>query len=283
MALKVRFNDLPQVVRERLLAALTNPQDPRRIITNLDARLGWFKYVAAVGGVAAIVGFLDFFVREGSRKDPWHDREVYLFFAGTVWIFVTAVIGIVYRFLWKPPPYREGNFVFKSAIVNTDGGELEIMPLHELGRPTIVHTRRNGVYSGSRLELQHHEGKSRLFQFFYGSQDAVQAGCDSVLDARQAWVETLRAGNVAKIQADDIFAECTLSDSWTAPAGTPPAPPLVPVVPKAARWARWLGGLVFSVGVAGLTYVIIDNVFESDRKEYQDNFSKPKKKGKGYY
>jgi len=272
--MKVRFNELPQAIRERLLAALTNPQDPRMVIYDYDVRLGWFKYFAAVGAVAAMGGMLDFLVTEGSRKDPWHDREVYGFLAFAAFVFIASVIGIVYRFMWKPPPYREGNYVFKTAIVNADGGELEIMPLHELGRPTIVHTRRNGVYSGSRLELQHHQGKSRLFQFQYGSQAAVQTACDSVLSAREVWIDTLRTGNAQRISELDVFAECTMTGNWTSPPGTPLAPPLAAVVPSGAKWARWLGALLLGAVVSGVTYFTIDSVFESDRKSYERKMKK---------
>lgn len=272
--MKVRFNDLPQTVRERVLAVLMNPQDPRLVISNYDVRLGWFKYFTAIGGAVAIGMIVNFLVEEGSRKDPWFDREVYAGLAFAAFVFLASVIGIVYRFKWEPPPYREGSYVFKTAIVHADGGELEVMPLHELGRPTIVHTRRNGVYSGSRLELQHHQGRSRLFQFYYGSQEQVQRACDSVLGAREVWIDTLRSGNAQKIMSDDVFAECTMSGNWTTPPGTPLAPPLAAVVPSGARWARWIGALLLGVTVAGVTFVTIDSVFEDDRKAYDRKWKK---------
>lgn len=278
--MKVRFNDLPQTVRERLLGVFTNPQDPRTIIVDYDVRLGWFKYVSAVGGVVAIAMILNFLVTEGATKDPWHDREVYAGLAGAAWVFVASVLGIVYRFVWKPPPYREGSWVFKSAIVNADGGMIEILPLHELGRPTIVHTRRNGAYTGSRLELQHHEGKSRTFTFQYSTQDSVQKACDSVLDARMAWIDTLKSGNTQRISADDVFAECTMSGEWTNPPGTLPVPPLAAVVPSGAVWMRWLGSLVFGLAIASVTYLAIDNLYDDDRKAYERK--QKKKYGKGY-
>lgn len=280
--MKVHFNDLPQTIRERLLAVFANPQDPRVLLYNYDARLGWFKYVTAIGGAVAIGLILNFLLDEGARKDPWYDREVYAGLAFAVAVFVTSVVGIVYRFLWKPPPYREGNYVFKSAIVNADGGELEILPLHELGRPTIVHTRRNGAYTGSRLELQHHQGKSRTFTFYYGSQDVVGNACDKVLGARERWIDTLRSGNAERIGADDVFAECTMSGEWKSAPGAPPTPPLAAVVPRAAVWLRWLGSLVFGLAVAGVTFVAIDNLLEDDRKAWDRKWNKKTGHGKGY-
>lgn len=170
--------------------------------------------------------------------------------------------------------------MFKSAIVNADGGMIELLPIHELGRPTIVHTRRNGAYTGSRLELSHHEGKSRTFTFYYGTQDAVQKACDSVLDARMAWIDMLKSGNPQRIAAADLFAECTMSGEWTSPKGTPPTPPFAAVVPSGAVWLRWLGSLVFGLAIAGVTYLAIDDLFDADRKAY-DRKSK-KTYGKGY-
>ncbi|MGZ5966201.1 MAG: hypothetical protein ACXWP4_00940 [Polyangiales bacterium] len=278
--MKVRFNDLPQAVRERFVQlSQPNTKDPALILFEKGTPLGWFKWVVAVAGIPVIALFLNFFFEEGARKEPIHDKEVYGFFAFALFLFVASVIGIVYRFVWKPPPYREGTFALASSLVEADGGELSITPIVNMGRPMIIHTRRNGVYTGSRLELA-----GGAYKFYFGNQAAVESACDRVLQAREYFARASAAGDRNSLGQLDPFYECNASGSWTSPPGTPVQPPLAAVVPSGAKWARWLGALLFGVIVSGALFAIIDNVYEDDRKAYDRKFKSPSgpRSGKKY-
>jgi hypothetical protein len=275
--MKVRFNDLPQAVRERFVSlSQPNTRDPALILFEKGTPLGWFKWVVAIVGIPAIVGFVNFFLEEGARKEPIYDKEVYGFFAFTIFLFVASLIGILYRFIWKPPPFREGTYALGSALVNADGGELTITPIANMGRPMIIHTRRNGVYTGSRLELA-----GGAYKFYFGNQAAVESACDRVLQAREFYNRASALNDRNSLAQMDPFFECNASGSWSSPAGTPARQPLAAVVPSGAKWARWLGALMFGVIVSGALFVVVDNFYEDDRRAYERKFKSPRS-GKRY-
>lgn len=251
--MKIPFNGLPRVVRERLVKLTTSKnQDPLLLISDPAWNMGWFKYfvmIAALGVMAFSFDFLLSRMRAGIH--PRHDEEVFYAIAGATFCFLVAGMSAVYRFLWKPPPYREGKYAFPSGLLDLSGGHVDFTPVTSLGRPTLVTVRRNGSYSHSRLEF------GGAFTFvFHGSRLAEDA-VNKVLNARQIMAQLLAAKDEDAIRQLDPFAECSLSGTWTLPANphVPVDGPLATPVPGAARVLQLVGSLVLAVGLAGVAYL----------------------------
>ena len=174
-----------------------------------------------------------------SFPDP--DTVMMLTQAGAVGI----ALAIVYRQLWKPPPYREGLWVFPSGLTRLSGGWVDFNPISQLGRPTLVTVKRNGSYSHSRLELGH------PFTFMFNSTQRADQITTSILAARQHMVNLLAARDTAAIASLDPFAECTISNNWAPPSTLMVQEgPLAAIVPTAATLAQWLGALALGAGAA---------------------------------
>lgn len=257
----VRFNDLPLPVRERFVQ-LTHAgrRDPRVLLDGRAVALGWFKYVTAVGSLVAMVPILQFTIRRGQSIDPIHDKEVYLGFAAAIAVFLLSISAILFRFIWKPPPFKEGVFVFASYLVKASGGDLHVTSIAELGTPTIVTVRRNGSYSHTRLDL------GGPFSFTYSSDATARADWATVAQARDVFRKMLAARDSAAIAAVDPFVECTVSGTWSF-ANQPPMGPRATSVPGALQIARWVGALLIGVFTAGAYYVAMDVVFAETRAE----------------
>jgi hypothetical protein len=256
--MKLRFNELPQRVREQLVAVTTGQGDPRVLASSAGFGAGWFKWVTAVGGLVATGYCFDFLWRRGQEVDPYHDREVYLGLAAALFVLIASVIGIVYTFVWKAPPYKEGLYVFYSGLVKLRHGEVDIMPIQELGRPTIVQVRRNGVYQHTRLEL------GGPFTFYFNGQTIAEQTCTAILHAKVSFIRMLAAKDDGAIYQVDPFAECTISGQWKASPG-PVAEPTAPFIPPAARWGRWIGAIVGGIALSGVLYLVMDGSFASER------------------
>jgi len=253
--MRFKFNDLPQAVRERLVK-LTVPgaeQDPRLLLYDRDWSGTWFKYVMAIGGAGVIVFCLNFLFERGRDGiHPRHDEEVFLSI-----VMIVAIISLVYRQLWKPPPYREGKYVFTSGLTQLSNGWVDFLPIAQLPRPTLVTVRRNGSYSHSRLELGH------PFTFTFGSSQTADQTTTRILEAKARMVAIMAARDTSAIAALDPFAECTLSGNWTAPPTLGQVEgPLASVVPTVARLAQWLGGLALAVGFSGAAYMFFSLAFK---------------------
>jgi hypothetical protein len=72
------------------------------------------------------------------------------------------------------------------------------------------------------------------------------------------------------VAAFDPFVECSSTGNWKAPE--PEGPKATPI-PQPARILRWAGALVVGVGLSGAVYLIIDNVYDEDRKAWNDKYS----------
>ena len=257
--MRSKFNDLPQAVRERLVK-LTLPggeQDPRMLLHHRDWNGTWFKYVLAIGASGVVVFCLNFLFQRGRAGiHPRHDEEVFFSMAAALFVLLVSVISLVYRQLWKPPPYREGKYVFSSGLTQLSNGWVDFLPIAQLPRPTLVTVRRNGSYSHSRLELGH------PFTFTFGSSQTADQTTTRILEAKARMTAMVAARDAAGISALDPFAECTLSGNWGPPSTLmQPEGPLAAVVPLAARLAQWLGGLALGVGFAGAAYAFFSLAF----------------------
>ena len=259
--MRLKFNDLPQAVRERLvkLTAKGGEQDPRVLLHETDFVGGWFKYFTAIGGIGIILFCINFLFHRGRAGiHPRHDEEVFAGLAAGTLLLLVSAAGIAYRFIWKPPPYREGRWVFPSGLAKLSGGWVEFLPISQLGRPTLVTVKRNGSYTHSRLELGH------PFTFSFGSPQAADKATNTVLTAKARMIALIEARDSAAIATLDPFAECTLSGKWTAPPtlGMVAEGPTAAIVPTVARLVQWLGALALGGGAAAGAYAFFSLAFK---------------------
>ena len=258
----IRFNDLPQPVRERLVHISRAPGlDPRVIIHTKSFGGVWLYYVGAVLSLLALVPILQFIITRGQILDPHYDKEVYLELAAAIAVLLLSITGIAFRFIWKPPPYSEGLYAFTSYLAKVSGGELEMMSLADVGTPTIVTVRRNGAHVHTRLEL------GGPFTFYYPNDPAAQAGWARMAAARATFRAMLAARDAHAIASVDPFVECTVSGMWSVP-NQPPHGPRVTPMPIGVKIGRWAGALLIGTVTAGACYAAIDAHFEEDRTAY---------------
>ena len=257
--MKLKFNDLPRAVRERLvqLTAPGGEKDQRVLIHDANWSGGWFKYFTAVCSAGVILFCLNFlFQRARAGIHPRHDEEVFMGLAAGSFVLIASVVSMVIRFVWKPPPYREGMWVFASGLTKLSGGWVEFLPIGQLGRPTLVTVKRNGSYSHSRLELGH------PFTFSFGSPQAADKVTASVLGAKKFMTDLIAARDHAGIAALDPFAECTLSGKWTAPPTLGQLEgPTAAIVPTPMLLAQWLGALLLAGGIAAGAFAFFSLAF----------------------
>lgn len=253
--MKFPFNGLPRVVRERLVKLTTDKEPgPLLLISDPSWNLGWFKYfvlMAAFGVMTFCVHFL--FERMLDGIHPHHDQEVFAGLAASTFFFLVAGLSIVFRFAWKPPPYREGMFAFPSGLMRLSGGDVDFTPVTTLGRPTLVTVRRNGSYSNSRLEF------GGPFTFTFYSNATAEQAVGKVLNAKERMAGLLAEKNEEAIRALDPFAECSLSGTWTLPLNphVPVEGPLATPVPGIATAIQIVGSLVLGGAVALVAYQVL--------------------------
>ena len=260
--MSIRFNDLPLPVRERFVQVTASPgRDPR--VLQYSSSFGgiWMAYVGGVGAIIALAFILQFTLKRGQTVDPIHDKEVYLGFAAAIAVLLLSVSAIVFRFIWKPPPYPQGLYAFTSYLVKASGGDLEMMSLADVGTPTIVTVRRNGAHVHTRLEL------GGPFTFYFPNDAAAQASWARIAAARGTFRAMLAARDAQAIASVDPFFECTVHGAWNVP-NQPPQGPRAVSVPVGIRLGRWGGAVVFGLTAAGMYYAAIDAFFEEDRAAY---------------
>jgi len=247
--MRVKFDELPRSIRERLVALSRDPNDPAVVAADTDLRGGWFKYVTLIGGLGGAAFALNFLV-ERSRDGiaPYHDREVFWGLAGAMFVVFVSVVGIVYARVFPPPPYKTGQWALTSHLMKLVPGWVVLFPLNQQGKPTIVTVLRNGSYSGSRLQL---DGG---FTFYFSSKAAVDQACARVLAAREAYTKALEAKDARALAQLDIFSECSLSGNWKASGLDANEGPKSSEVPSAAVVGQWLGSLAGGAAIAMLAF-----------------------------
>ncbi len=250
--MRVKFDELPKHIRERLVELSKNPNDPAVVAADASVASGWFKYVTLVGGLGGAAFALKFLVeRHNDHIAPYHDREVFWGLAAAMFVVFVSVVGIVYARLFPPPPYKMGQWALTSHLMKLERGWVVLFPLEKLGKPTIVTVLRNGSYSGSRLQL---DGG---FTFYFSSKQTVEQACGRVLAARDAYAKALAARDARTLAQLDLFSECTLSGNWKASGALDQNDgPKSPEVPTAAVAGQWLGSFVAGGAVAIAAFMI---------------------------
>ncbi|MGZ3451734.1 MAG: hypothetical protein ACXWUG_31540 [Polyangiales bacterium] len=269
--MRILFNDLPQSVRERFVRLTkTGTSDPIVVMYGPGGGskgvMNWLGLIA--GGVVA--GYLLQWL-PGTHFAPTEYGGAYLALAISVAITIGCLVGIVYRFIWKAPPYREGVYAFPGQLVRTEGEWLIINPTSDMGQPNVVHTLVNGGYRGSRVELS-----NRNYVYTYGSKDTAIAAADRIVAARHAYAQAWASGNPNALGPLDPFFECTTTNNWSQPTREEPR---VPIVPTAAKIVRWLVALAIGAGTMLTLYSIKQDEYEENVKKYKKHGDdQPKKK-----
>jgi len=280
---RVKLNRLPRSVRERLFAMLAAEGDPTLV--------RWFPghrdapVVAAVfAGLALAVGvyIVLWLLKEDATKDPWFDREVYWGLAGTLFVFFAAALGLLFRTLWKPPPHKWGaRFATGGHLVYVDRDEVRLLPVAQLGPPTITNVHRNGAYQHSRLNFVF--GKVMLhdpaFTFTFSRQEEAERFLAELSTARGIFDEAVRNRDERALREIDPFAPCTISGVWEMPPEAPGTDEGPKVVDRPAwvGWARWIGALVLGGAVTLTLFSILKSACAANPE--CSSLSRPRDRG----
>lgn len=252
---RVPFNDLPRVVRERLVKLTTEVgESPQRLLSGPGGGGGWVPWFFGAGALLALGLCVQFLVerhRGGIR--PHSDIEVYAGAGAALFIFFLCASRIVMRRVWPKPPYRVGKWVVPSGLVELSDGELSFLPIAELPRPTLVTVKRNGAYQHTRLELT-----PSFWFFFIKPQDAEDA-VNRVLLAKARFVAALAARDEAAVRALDPLAECTLSGAWSVTESSVfgVEGPLATPVPWRAVGVQVVVSAVLAFAIPGVAYELL--------------------------
>jgi hypothetical protein len=251
---RIPFNDLPPVVRERLARSLGEENDRGAIRWwrgHHDSLVGRIIFaVIATGGTGYLMNWLNI---EDARKDPWFERELYLLLAGTSFIAIAAILGIVFRLIWKPPAWKWGvQFITGGHAVWVGRGTVEAVPVAQLTSPVITNHYRNGTYQRATVDFAF-EGR-RLgphFRYSLGSKAEAEELLAALSAAGKRYQDAVMRRNEPLLRDLDPFAECTITGQWrSAIAGGPK----VAMPSLAIRLGGWLAALALGAGLAGGYY-----------------------------
>ena len=242
--IRVKFNDLPQPVRERLIAVLTaNPRDPRVITFAPATVLAGLSKFGLVASLFAIVLPLRFMISRVKEYGIGSDWITYLILGIGTFVFLSSLATRVIERVWPRGPYRTGMWALPGTILETDQGWLEITPTSALGKPTILTVKRRGEYQHSELQLG---GK---LTFSFGSPETVEAIATRILETKAQVAALVAAGDLAALAKVDPFAECRLSGVWGRPGALSIQGPTA--VPRpSTRLLQWYAPAVLALAVA---------------------------------
>jgi hypothetical protein len=247
--MRLRFNDLPQIVRVRLLEIVNvgRDRDPRILaidpfFTRQPGLRGFKKFTLVVGVVVAIA-CLNEVVGRAIHYAIGSEPLVYWALAAAIAVVLGSVFALVADKVWPPPPWRQGRWAFPGSVVHLERGWLEIFPTADLGKPTVITTIREGRARYATLAL------APGLTFDFGSDDlAKQAAMDFVL-ARERISEA--AGDLVKLQQVDPFAECAHAKRW---AWEEKDGPQIAAVPARMSLLQWVVPAILGVVTSTAIY-----------------------------
>lgn len=184
------------------------------------------------------------------------------------------VLGIVYAFVWKKPPYPEGHYAFAGAIVTARGGYLRITPITQAGEPQVKHFYYSTAYKGSQVRLP-----LNVFFRITTKEEAAHVA-NTLMRAQQAYAYAWQNRDAATIQQMDPFHECSMSNNWKGAPGEAASGPHAAIVPPAAANGRWVAAAVLGVIATAVMISTMDPLFADDRKAYDNAVKKMKKEQK---
>src|SRR5258705_8026995 len=104
--MRLKFDELPRTVRERIVELSTKPGDARVLIAATEMSGGGFKYFTPVAGAGVVIFCLDFLIkRMNAGIHPRHDEEVFLGMAGGAFLIFVSIASIAFGKMFPPPPY----------------------------------------------------------------------------------------------------------------------------------------------------------------------------------
>lgn len=203
---RLHFNSLPAVTRTRFLDSISERGEPRTILSLPDSTygplVGWALFaLLGLGGLAFAVPY-----EFGSAYTPIVGPEFLLgiavaFFA-VVYGLLASVRAIVRR---RSLPFEPGRYIFPLEVVFAHGTTIEWYPTATITAANTTHHYRNGVYSGTSLELVF-EG-TRKETLWLPTKEEPQRILRS-LDGFQEFVRGAAArGDVEAIRRLDVFFE----------------------------------------------------------------------------
>jgi hypothetical protein len=244
----VAFNDLPQVVRARFSAAAryTGPLRPL-FYSPLRTSPAVILYALATAFLALweLGAFLATRLTVGS----------FFLLAACSGVFLAFLFALIHRFVAQPKAYRDGYYVFPTALVKAELGWLTILPVAEVGRPQLTHFRNRGAYAGTRIDY------TSGFEVQVPGEDLAVKQAQQVLQAKDYCARVHAARDAATLQQIDVFFECTMSNRWENP-GQVRAEPWEKTITVRAALAR-VGvavgiGVLFSIGTHAYAALFYD-------------------------
>src|SRR5688572_17077205 len=119
--MRLRFDDLPRSLRERLVQLSHAPQDASVVIRHPDLGGSLFKYVTLIAGLGGCFVALHFLM--GRRGvDPRHDREVFLGLAAGAFVVLASIGAIAFERVVPPTPYLTGTWALTSYLLQLTRG-----------------------------------------------------------------------------------------------------------------------------------------------------------------
>jgi hypothetical protein len=240
--------------------------DPIVSMTAPGGSSGAMNVIGLVVGGLASAAFLSFLT--SYTRTPSEYGLAYLLMTVAMAITLASLFGLIFRAIWKGPPYREGLIALPGAVVRSRGEMLEIFPTGQLARPQVVHVRVNGRYARSRVEIG-------TLHFPYTSQDAANAAASRYVASVQAYAQAWAMGNAQALAPLDPFIECTTTNNWKQPSADGPRASGVPIAASLARWVLALGN---AGGVAYVVGSIQEEANEARIKAYKKKEAEKKKK-----
>jgi hypothetical protein len=239
----VVFNDLPQTVRERLIAIFTAEKPDPRVLA-FEVRTQWRGFKKILRVVSLVVAAICVYqVLTRVFRYSVGSSEEYQILALALFAFMWSQIRITIEKRWPPPPFREGRVALPGYIVETRGGWFDITPMSTLGKPTIVTVMRNGQYSYSDLRL------TPKLTFSFGKKESVEAACVRILEAKEKVAALIEKRDLAELAELDPFAECSLSGTWGRPGALSIQGPTIAIAPDNVL-VKWVVPIIVALSLS---------------------------------
>lgn len=250
----VKFDELPARTRRLLFQTLTTVRTKdydRRIITLEVATVlrGLWK-VTLVAGLLGAFLTTRFVVSRIIEYKIGSDPLTFVMMGASVAAIVASLLQALIIQRYPPAPWTLGHYLFAGHVVNADDGWLDLTPTIPLGKPTLVTVKRDGQYTHSRLDLL-----GQKLSFSFAKHERAEAVTAEFLERRARYAAAIDAQDLAAAEAEDPFAECAITGTWTAP-GEAAEVPSVAARPRNLKLRLIISGVVgAAVGIGAFVLV----------------------------
>lgn len=211
---KLRFNDLPQKTRQRLVETVTQkvrsgPNSPilAETISPMGRVVGWGCLLLP----AAFMLAANLHERFGNPYFGGIQGPTYLPGYAVLW-FVVAIsaLAMAYRLMLRRAlPYTEGTFLLPLEVCKLERDEVTLTPLTLLSGITVTDHLRNGVYQHTTFAMNFTGAPGVVFTIGRNDSAVIKTKLD---EARQKIRTAIEASDVAGIEAVDMFFEARQND-----------------------------------------------------------------------